>query len=64
MKYVVSCNCYGFRGRYWCEGEIVEVNPKEKPPEHFKCIDKNFKGSNKDNSGDAENSNDSDRTEK
>lgn len=38
-KYEVLRDCYGFQGRYWEKGEIVEINPKDNPPHHFKKIE-------------------------
>lgn len=38
--YQVLCDCYGFQGRYWEKGMIVEIDPKENPPHHFKLVGK------------------------
>lgn len=37
-KYIVTEDCYGFRNRYWEKGEVVEIDPQEKPPIHFKLL--------------------------
>lgn len=34
-KYKVVETCYGFRGGYWEKGQIVDIDPKEKPPKWF-----------------------------
>lgn len=31
--------CFGFRGKVWEEGEIVEVLPSENPPKHFMLLE-------------------------
>jgi len=38
-KYQVLRDCYGFQNRYWEKGMIVDIDPKENPPHHFKLID-------------------------
>lgn len=38
MKYCALVACYGFQGKYWEMGEVVELSPGEKPPEHFAPI--------------------------
>ena len=38
-KYRVERNCFGFKNRYWCAGEEVELSEKDKPPRHFKRLD-------------------------
>ena len=35
MKYKVINSCFGFRGRYWTAGEVVDLDPSENPPRHF-----------------------------
>ena len=35
MKYKVLTDCFGFRGRYWEKGTVVEVSKEENPPKHF-----------------------------
>jgi hypothetical protein len=35
MKYIVKADCYGYKGRYWKEGETVNLADNETPPEHF-----------------------------
>jgi len=35
MKYKVMTTCFGFRGRKWEAGEVVDINPSENPPKHF-----------------------------
>lgn len=37
-SYVVSEDCFGFRGRYWNKGEKVELEEGEKPPRQFKPV--------------------------
>jgi len=38
-KYEVLRDCYGFQGRYWEKGMIVDIDPKDNPPHHFKRVD-------------------------
>jgi len=38
-RYQVIQDCYGFQGRYWEKGEIVEIDPKDNPPKYFKLLD-------------------------
>jgi hypothetical protein len=40
MKYKVLRNCYGFQGRYWEKGQVVDLDPTSKPPEHFEPLEK------------------------
>ena len=37
-KYEVIRNCYGFQKRYWEKGQIVDLDPQQKIPRHFKLI--------------------------
>jgi hypothetical protein len=37
-RYQVTQDCYGFQGRYWDKGEIVDIDPKENPPKYFKLL--------------------------
>lgn len=37
-KYQVLRDCYGFQNRYWEKGMIVDIDPKENPPHHFKLV--------------------------
>lgn len=37
-KYEVLRDCYGFMGRYWEKGDIVEIDSKNNPPHHFKLV--------------------------
>jgi hypothetical protein len=37
-KYKVARNCYGFMGRYWTEGSIVDLPNESRPPYHFELI--------------------------
>lgn len=37
-KYEVLRDCYGFQGRYWEKGEIIDIDPKERPPIHFRLL--------------------------
>lgn len=37
--YRVARDCYGFKGGYWKEGQIVELEDDEKPPYHFQKVD-------------------------
>ena len=39
MKYRVLRNCYGFMGRGWFKGEIVDLDPKSNPGEHFLALE-------------------------
>lgn len=38
MKYKAIRSNYGFRGKYWYEGDIVEIDKDEKVPHHFEPI--------------------------
>ncbi len=38
-KYIVTRDNYGFKGKYWTEGEIVELANGENPPRHFKVLE-------------------------
>jgi hypothetical protein len=38
-QYQVLRDCYGFQGRYWEKGMIVDIDPKDNPPHHFKRVD-------------------------
>lgn len=38
-KYIVTRDNYGFKGKYWTEGEIVELASGENPPRHFKVLE-------------------------
>jgi len=38
-QYEVLRDCYGFHNRYWEKGMIVDIDPKENPPHHFKRLD-------------------------
>jgi hypothetical protein len=38
-KYEVLKDCYGFRNSFYEKGQIVEADPKENPPKHFKLLD-------------------------
>lgn len=38
-QYKVVRNCYGFQDRYWREGDVVEIDPKENPPHHFQLVE-------------------------
>ena len=38
MKYKVKKTCYGFKGGYYTEGDIVEFSDNETPPKHFQAI--------------------------
>ena len=38
MKYIATSDSYGFMGRYWSEGDIVEVSGGQIVPRHFKPI--------------------------
>jgi hypothetical protein len=43
-KYRATVSSYGFRGRYWCKGEIVDISDNElncSAIKHFRKIDKN-----------------------
>lgn len=40
MKYLVLRDCYGFKGRYWNAGTVVELDESENPPHHFQKIEK------------------------
>jgi hypothetical protein len=40
MQYRVLRDTYGFKGRFWAKGEVVEIDPKEKPPRHFAPVNK------------------------
>ena len=35
LKYKVVRDCHGFKGRYWTEGEIVDLPEGDNPPRHF-----------------------------
>ena len=35
MKYKVMVDNYGFMGRYWDAGMIVDIDDNLTPPEHF-----------------------------
>lgn len=35
MKYRAIRKSYGFQGRFWDEGDIVDVKDGTRPPEHF-----------------------------
>lgn len=37
-KYIVIRDNYGFKGRYWTEGEIVDLDKGEIPPNHFEIL--------------------------
>lgn len=37
-KYQVLRDCYGFQNRYWEKGVIVDIDPKDNPPHHFKLV--------------------------
>ena len=39
MKYKVTVDNYGFMGRYWDAGTIVDLDESLKPPEHFVPLD-------------------------
>src|ERR1017187_9445494 len=42
VKYLVTKSTYGFRGRYWTEGEVVEFPPDVVPDKrYFEVITKN-----------------------
>lgn len=34
-RYQVLRDCFGFKGRSWKKGEVVELGASEKPPHHF-----------------------------
>lgn len=34
-KYKVIRDTHGFQGRYWNQGDIVDLDEAEKPPRHF-----------------------------
>lgn len=38
-KYRVIANGYGFQGRYWEVGQVVEIDPAEKPPNYFQLVE-------------------------
>lgn len=39
MRYRAIRNSYGYQGRLWHEGDIIDVGPKdEKPNKHFELI--------------------------
>jgi hypothetical protein len=38
MKYLVLCDCYGFQGRLWEKGAIVDIDVEEQPPHHFQPL--------------------------
>ena len=37
-KYLVTKDCAGYKGRYWRQDMIVELDDSEKPPKHFELI--------------------------
>jgi hypothetical protein len=39
MKYRVLRDCYGFMGRYWDAGKVVEIPDNLKPPHHFEAVE-------------------------
>lgn len=39
MKYRVLRNNYGFQGQYWHRDDIVDLDPKSNPPEHFLALE-------------------------
>lgn len=39
-KYLVKVTCYGFKGRMWDAGQIVDLRDDEYPPKHFERLDK------------------------
>lgn len=39
MKYRAIRDSYGFMGRFWNQGEIVDLPPGEKPNKHFEPAD-------------------------
>ena len=38
-KWIVKRTCHGFKGRYWEEGTIVELEDDVNPPNHFERYD-------------------------
>lgn len=36
--YRVKTNCYGFKGKYWEESTIVQLEDDEEPPIHFELM--------------------------
>ncbi len=39
-EYVATVNSYGYLGRYWREGDLLEWQPgMPPPPRHFRAVD-------------------------
>lgn len=42
-KYIVKTRCFGFKGRLWEEGTIVDLDDDAEPPRHFELLGKEVK---------------------